>query len=248
MWTRKGLKTYAKGVMKANYWRSVLVGFLLFFIVGVGSGSSSVTGAVGGQSLGLLSIDSVSPAGILLMMGIMVLLGLIISLAAVFVSIFLTNPLGMGCKRFFYCNLEQSAEVKELAWGFDHHYKNVVKTLFFRDLFTILWSLLFVIPGIIKSYEYKMIPYLLSEYPDMPREDAFAISKYMMDGNKWKAFVLDLSFIPWLLLTSVTFGLAGIFYVNPYMAQTEAALYDALKMEKQPFSSQTDQEDDFLKG
>ena len=110
--------------------------------------------------------------------------------------------------------------------------------MFFRDLYTFLWSLLFVIPGIVKGYEYRMIPYLLAEYPDMPMEDAFTISRNMMYGNKWKAFVLDLSFILWVLLSGITLGLAGIFYVDPYMAQTNAALYDAIKIEKQPFSGQ----------
>lgn len=108
------------------------------------------------------------------------------------------------------------------------YYGNVVKTMFFRDLFTFLWSLLFIIPGIIKSYEYKMVPYLLAEYPDMDRKEVFARSRDMMYGQKWNTFVLDLSFIPWNILSTITFGLVGLFYVSPYQDATYAELYDAL--------------------
>lgn len=107
--------------------------------------------------------------------------------------------------------------------------------MFFRDLYTFLWSLLFVIPGIVKFYEYRMIPYLLAQYPDMPMEQAFETSRRLMDGNKWKAFVLDLSFILWFLLSGITGGLVGLFYVQPYFEQTSAALYDAITIERPVF-------------
>ena len=102
-------------------------------------------------------------------------------------------------------------------------------TMFLRQLFTFLWSLLFVIPGIIKSYEYRMIPFILAENPDTPYKDAFEMSKKMMMGNKWDAFVLDLSFIGWFILTAITCGILGVFYVNPYKYMTDAELYVALK-------------------
>ena len=89
--------------------------------------------------------------------------------------------------------------------------------------------MLFVIPGIVKGYEYRMIPYLLAEHPEMSTKDAFARSKEMMSGNKWKAFVLDLSFLGWKLLSLLTCGILSVFYVTPYEHATNAALYDALK-------------------
>ena len=101
--------------------------------------------------------------------------------------------------------------------------------MFIRDIFIVLWSLLLIVPGIVKSYEYMMIPYLLAEDPSMSREEAFAKSKAMMDGNKWNAFVLDLSFIGWLILGCITLNLVNIFYVNPYMYLTRAELYRTLR-------------------
>ncbi len=179
---------------------------------------------------------NIPPVMGLMFAGMMTVIILIAAAVAIAVNILLINPLTVGIRRFFTRNLYEKAQIRELAFGFDHSYKNVIHVMFFRDLFTFLWSLLFIIPGIVKSYEYRMIPYLLAEYPDMPKDDAFAISKYMMTGNKWKAFVLDLSFILWILGSVCTLGLLGLFYADPYMAQTGAALYDVLKAEKQPFA------------
>ena len=86
-----------------------------------------------------------------------------------------------------------------------------------------------MIPGIIKRYEYRMLPLSSRITPTISKEDAFALSKQMMTGNKWKAFVLDLSFIGWHILSLFTCGLLGIFYVRPYQDSTNAALYEALK-------------------
>ena len=101
--------------------------------------------------------------------------------------------------------------------------------MFLRDLFIGLWSLLFIIPGIIKSYEYRMVAYILADQPELTRKEAFELSRKMMNGNKWNAFVLDLSFIGWGFLAAITFGILGVFYVNPYIQHTDAALYLKLK-------------------
>jgi len=131
--------------------------------------------------------------------------------------------------RFYVRNLNQRAEVKEVAYGYDTNYKEIVKTIFLRSLFVFLWSLLLIIPGIYKAYQYRMIPYLMSEYPGMTKDIAFAESKRMMDGQKWKAFVLDLSFLGWGILSALTLGILGVFYVMPYQQQTNAALYEKLR-------------------
>ncbi len=154
---------------------------------------------------------------------------LVIFAIVLLIDAFIFNPLELGCDRFFYKNLDEQAEVSEIAYGFDHGYKNVVKVMFARDIYTVLWSLLFIIPGIVKAYEYRMIPYILAENPDMDKDEVFTRSKEMMMGQKWKTFVLDLSFIGWNILSLFTVGLLGIFYVGPYKRATRAALYDTLK-------------------
>ena len=171
--------------------------------------------------------ESMAPLGIA--MGMFVVVMVLVLAISIPLAIFVFNPLVLGAKRFFYVNIKQEADLKELGNGFDKSYLNRVKNLFLVDLFVFLWSLLFVIPGIIKSYEYRMIPYLLAEHPDMSREEVFATSKKMMTGNKWKAFVFDLSYFGWFLLSAITCGIVGIFYANPYYYQGDAMLYDAIK-------------------
>ena len=160
---------------------------------------------------------------------VMAVASLFIMAIALAVDAFIANPLELGCKRFFRRNLDEPAAMSNIAFAFDSNYKNICKTMFLRDVYIVLWSLLFVIPGIIKYYEYKMIPYLLSENPEMTTEQAFAESKKLMTGNKWKAFVLDLSFILWDIASAATCGLLGLFWVAPYKASTQAALYEAIK-------------------
>ena len=145
------------------------------------------------------------------------------------VDIFLINPFDVGGKRFMRMSVEGIAQVKEIAYGFDHSYKNVVKVLFYRDLYVFLWALLFIIPGIVKMYQYFLVPYILTEYPDMEYKAALQLSRDMMEGNKWKTFVLGLSFILWDILGALTLGIVEIFYVNPYRSLTYAALYCKLK-------------------
>lgn len=78
-------------------------------------------------------------------------------------------------------------------------------------------------------YEYRMIPYILAENPKTNRKEAFKLSKQMMKGNKWKTFLLDVSFVGWNILSVFTLGLLNILYVNPYKATTNAELYVELR-------------------
>lgn len=83
-------------------------------------------------------------------------------------------------------------------------------------IFTFLWALLLVVPGIIKSYSYSMSAFILSEHPDMSAKDAMEASKRMMNGNKWRLFCLKFSFIGWMILSVITAGIGAI-WLAPYM-------------------------------
>ena len=145
-------------------------------------------------------------------------------------SIFVISPLKMGCKTFFKTSAEMPHKnMNDLGLGFrDGNYMPVVKTMFFRCLYTFLWSLLFVIPGIIKRYSYRMVPYILADNPKMDANEAITLSRKMMNGEKWKTFVLDLSFIGWYLLGVLALGI-GVLFVHPYYYSTQAQLYLALR-------------------
>ena len=127
-----------------------------------------------------------------------------------------------------------NVEIGTLFKGFNYMGKAIA--LFLMVIFfTMLWSLLFVIPGIIKSYSYSMAFYILAENPEMSAREALNESKEIMKGNKLNLFVLQLSFILWALLTAVTFGIASI-YVMPYQQLTFTNFYHNIK--RQPAAAE----------
>ena len=103
-----------------------------------------------------------------------------------------------------------------------------VKALFLRlrlTVFTFLWTLLFIIPGIIKSYSYSMSGFIMTENPEISSKEAMEVSMKMMSGNKWRLFCLQLSFIGWYILGAMACGI-GIFFVQPYVNAAIAGFYD----------------------
>ena len=159
--------------------------------------------------------------------GIALCVGAIIACAFI---IFISEPLTVGGKKYFL----KARENKEtrISTILDV-YKNknwfhIAGIMFLKNLYNLLWFLT-IIGGFIKTYEYRMIPYILAQNPKVSKKEAFDLSKQMMNGNKWKAFVLDMSFFLWNLLSVLTFGLLGILYVNPYNLATNTELYIVLK-------------------
>ncbi|MCL2352567.1 MAG: DUF975 family protein [Firmicutes bacterium] len=103
--------------------------------------------------------------------------------------------------------------------------------LLWEALFLLLWSLLFFIPGIVKAYSYMMTPFILAVYPDVPATAALKLSMRMTQGHKWKLFVMQLSFIGWMILSALTLYILLIFHVGPYMQTTLAGYFVELRDE-----------------
>ena len=95
---------------------------------------------------------------------------------------------------------------------------------FLRGLYVFLWSLLFVIPGIVAQYRYAMTPFIMAEHPELTASEAIRASKKMMDGNKWALFCLDFSFFGWALLSALTLNIGNL-WLNPYRNAAYAAFY-----------------------
>ncbi|MBD5552107.1 MAG: DUF975 family protein [Lachnospiraceae bacterium] len=159
---------------------------------------------------------------------IFVMIAVFLLLFLYILNVLLIFPLRVGVCRFMIKSMDDNAKVKEITYGFDHSYKNVVKTMFHCDIRIFLWALLFVIPGFYKQYQYRMVPYILAGHPDMDYREVLKKSASLMNGHKWKAFLLDLSFLPWHLLGLITCGTVEIFYTSPYYHLSIAALYRRL--------------------
>lgn len=157
-------------------------------------------------------------------------------------NIFVLVPLSVGVCSFFVRNRFDAQRFSDLFAGFKGNYLNTVKTMFVTDLIIGLWTLLLVVPGIIKSIQYTMVAYLLSDNPNLSSKRIRQISRMMTDGEKGSIFVLMLSFIGWMLLP-VAFGIIvgltmpwlpllssivtvlGTVFILPYYYATFAELY-----------------------
>ncbi len=166
---------------------------------------------------------------------IMLLIVLAIGFACAFIpivggiaSFIITPAFGLSfCLIYLKLTKKEDIAVDDIFAGF---YKTG-KALWLKiiiSFFTFLWSLLLVIPGIIKQFSYSMAFYVLADNPELTAREALAKSKEIMNGHKFDLFVLQLSFIGWYLLVGITFGIAGI-YVIPYVNATTANFYNSIK-------------------
>ena len=122
----------------------------------------------------------------------------------------------------------QDIEIGNIFDGFKN-FTNATLLALHQMLLIFLWTLLFIVPGIIKGYAYYMVFYILAENPDMSSKDALAESKSLMEGHKFEFFKLQLSFIGWFILSIFTFGILG-FWLAPYVNIATAVFYTDLKM------------------
>lgn len=259
---RKELKQRGKAAFKANYWKSVLVAFLLTIAVGgfsVGNSANSVDtesveelfdpgstysqdlaeatdlssalneqgidadfSSLLGEQATVTAEETATPllkdAGVLAGFGGISFL----------LSLFLLGPLEISCRNFFKKNLREPAELEALNAGFVPKYWHNLAVMLVRNIFQFLWTLLLIIPGLIMSYAYAMTPYLAADHPELGAKATIDLSRDMMKGHKWELFVLDLSFLGWILLSIITLGIVEVFYAGPYMASTHAAFYKEL--------------------
>ena len=156
------------------------------------------------------------------------ILGMIPVVGSLLASIIVTPALALSITRVFI-NVSNGGTpaFADGFSGFDDFW-SAFKVTFLTGLFTALWSLLFVIPGIIKSISYSMAMYILAENKGKSALECIEESKKMTNGHKMELFVLALSFIGWALLCGITFGIAGI-WVIPYMETTLANAYASMK-------------------
>ena len=144
------------------------------------------------------------------------------------ITLVITGPLMLGLAVVFSKLIQgEKAEIANLFDGFKN-FVNSFLLYILNSLFTVLWSLLFVIPGIVMSYAYSMSFYILKDNPELSANEARKQSIEMMRGNKWRLFCLDFSFIGWALLSCLTFGILML-WVAPVQEASHAAFYESLK-------------------
>lgn len=208
MWDRTILKSNAKIALSGRYW----VAFAVSLVASLLGGGYSLFTANYKVDFSMVE----SHAGVV-----------IPSFGGLFTA-FVSMPILIGVCRFFLHNHFGVTEFGTVFSGFQLNYLNGVGAMFLTYLFTFLWTLLLVIPGIIKGLQYSMVPFLLADNPSLPGSRAREISRMMTNGEKWNILILELSFLGWFLLGMICLGV-GILFVIPYFNATMTELYIYLR-------------------
>lgn len=226
MWSRIELKERAKIILKKSYWKAFIVSIVLGLVTGSGGGGSGSN--VNYKMDGSESFDSWSWfdfGNFLWIIGAVALLVVVFTLF----RILLGTILEVGARKYFIQASGDEFNMGYLGFGFKSgRYLNIVLTMLYRGILLILWTLLLIIPGIIKGYAYRMVPFILADNPEISPTRAIELSKKMTDGQKFDMFVLDLSFIGWYILGMIACGI-GVLFVAPYYQTTITELYIVLR-------------------
>lgn len=248
MWTRAELKDKAKITLKGVFWIAVVA----ILIYGLLAGGRKDNFSLNIINQGRNQVNTIRlPMGLTLrhniynkiihypLSFIITVIGSFGFLIALLWNFFIADPLGVGISRLFLQMKYEKEEfhIKTMFSVFkDNNYINIAKSIFMTNLTIFLWTLLFIIPGVIKGYQYYFVSWILAEYPDMDYKTAMTYSKDLTDGQKIDIVILELSFFGWFILGSIPFGL-GIPLVATYKKATVNELYQVLKINKSPSPS-----------
>lgn len=221
MWTREELKQNAKNTLRDKYW--TILGVSVLASILQGSFFTIITELVNPTHtyLTVLGNYAIDVNGL-------IRLWIIVTVISFLYSIFLGHTILIGAYKYFILSIKENPSTSTLFDFFKTSYWNIVKVMFFYQIKIVLWTLCFIVPGIIKAYEYCMVPYILAEHPEMESAAVFERSRMLTQNNKLNIFVLEISFIGWLFLGMLCCGI-GILFVSPYIDITMTHLYLKLK-------------------
>ena len=234
MWERADLKERAKTTLKKDYWKAFLISLVIMFAAGGGSGGGSGSGFRfnkndSGNPFKDMKITDIDWQVLIPAMAVIMVVIAIIVFVSIVIRIFIMYPLEVGGRRYFIKTAEDMDNRLCFTFAFQSgNYLKIVGAMLLRDVQNFLWFLLLIIPGIIKAYEYRMVPYILAQNPRIGAKAAILLSRRMTDGSKWRIFVLDLSFLGWYLLGFLACCI-GVLFVQPYVDMTMAELYTDLR-------------------
>ena len=194
------------------------------FKVNIDGSNISMNFNVAGQTIKSIGtnggIDSEVGAFILASLPIII----IASLIAAVIYFALGSFIGVGYAKFNLNLVDKKNAAFETLFEYFSHWKTTTIARLLRALYVFLWSLLFIIPGIVAGFSYAMTDYILAEDPELTADEAISQSKSIMMGNKWRFFCLQFSFIGWDILATLAFGI-GHLWLTPYKQAAYAAFY-----------------------
>jgi uncharacterized membrane protein len=224
MWSRAELKEKAKKVLREIYWSALGVSIVIALAGGGSGGGGGNSGSRNSRNSYNWNVHNDGFINWQIVSIILLVFAVLIAL-----RIFIGYALEVGGRRYFVQSAQYRNNKGCFSFGFDQeNYMGIVKTMLVTGILIFLWTLLLIIPGIIKAYAYRMVPYILADNPNIGVREAIALSCEMTRGHKFDMFVLDLSFIGWYLLGALALGI-GVIFVMPYENATNAELYLVLR-------------------
>lgn len=200
--TRPELKNEALATLRGKWTQPVLAALILFVVSALTEGGNQT------QSTTFITI------------------GFLVSLL---VQLNLSYGFSVGMLRFRRGREESVSEM--LSAGFKEDYGRVLGIELLKSIFIVLWCLLLIIPGIIKSYAYAMTEFIAEDNPLLGPNECIDRSKAMMNGHKMDLFLLDLSYIGWILLGLLSLGI-GFLWISPWMQMAHVRFYEEIKQEQ----------------
>ncbi len=226
MLNSKQLRLKARESLKGKYWKAFWVSIVTGIIYSLGVSCISF-----GESVSqILTMVKPEEMDFTMKLGAQVIAGIaIVSLViGLILDIFVGSPILIGSCNYYIKNTYSNPSFGSAFAPFKVRYGRNIWTMLVMGIKLILWTLLFVVPGIIKIFEYSIIPYILADDEEISTKDAFKKARAMMKGNKWRLFKLEFSFIGWMLLCVLTLGI-GTFFLTPYIEAATAEFYAELK-------------------
>lgn len=199
--TLKSYRSAAKSALSGHWVNAVLCTLVVTLIVGVCSALSGVS-----EDLPLLFVVGFA------------------------LTLLIAVPLGFGYSVALLRHMHGESDDDLVTRPFQafKDYGRYLGTSLLMTVYVFLWSLLLIVPGIVKGYAYAMTPYIMHEHPELSANECIDASKKMMNGHKWRLFLLDLSFIGWLLLCVLTLGVLTL-WVQPWVECSHVSFYEQLK-------------------
>lgn len=239
---RVQIKETAKNLLKKNHWLCVGVGLIVSLLgyinvdfTGNGDAYSEIFSNLGLSDILNGNLNKIieeaenfstntNPLTELMLLTVSIIITAVL-------TVFVGNQILVGARRFFLkYRKNHPVEVGELFKSYtDKTFLNVAKVTFIKDLSVFLWSLLCIVPGIIKAYEYAAVEYILAVNPTMEYTRALDLSKKVMNGHKMELFELQFSFLGWHILSLFTCGLLNILYIQPYLLIAEAEFFSYVR-------------------
>ena len=223
----------ARDALRGKWTIAVLVGLVATLLGGAGSGGPEVnlnidgSGAhasfeFAGQTIFSTGGGLNSDIGAFLVGSAIYITIAAIAMAVVYFV--LGSIISVGYARFNLDLVDGGNPSFETLFGYFSYWKTTAVARLLQSMYVLLWSLLFIIPGIMASYSYAMTEFILAEHPELTAGEAIAQSKVMMAGNRWRLFCLHFSFIGWDILCTLTMGI-GHLWLRPYRQAADAVFY-----------------------